>query len=201
MLQTAYNQSVEHDAAGENDLQNYNTHKAALSSCLSGLTSGSDSANLFNSQLAETTPVVEGACSTFEQYASATQERTELFSNFVDEQASVSDRLDNFKTGLLKHLSLSIVVKESRHRYQKEQFDRLLVAENAYTLKNQGQSLDRFCEEYAKIIEYQVESSNNFKCPKIRANYDDYEENVIRPLNSTIFYYFFSADRSRKAAA
>ena len=75
------------------------------------------------------------------------------------------------------------------------------MAENAYTLKNQGQSLDRFCEEYAKIIEYQVDSSNNFKSPKIRANYDDYEEQVIRPLNSTIFYYFFSADKSRKAAA
>jgi len=36
--------------------------------------------------------------------------------------------------------------------------------------------MTKFCEEYAKIIEYQVESSNGFKCPKIRANYDDYEE-------------------------
>ena len=124
-----------------------------------------------------------------------------MFTNFVDEQATVSDRLDNFKTGLLKHLSLSIVVKESRHRYQKEQFDRLMVAESAYTLKNQKQSLDKFCEEYARIIEYQVESSNNFKCPKIRANYDEYEESVIRPLNSSIFYYFFSADKVRRASA
>ena len=61
--------------------------------------------------------------------------------------------------------------------------------------------MEKFCEEYAKIIEYQVESSNNFKCPKIRANYDDFEESTIKPLNSSIFYYFFSADKSRKFAA
>jgi len=30
------------------------------------------------------------------------------------------------------------------------------------------------------------------KCPKIEANYDDYREKTIRPLNATIFYYFFS---------
>ena len=34
------------------------------------------------------------------------------------------------------------------------------------------------------------------KCPKIEANYDDYREKTIRPLNATIFYYFFRASSS-----
>ena len=40
--------------------------------------------------------------------------------------------------------------------------------------------------------------SHGMKCPKIEANYDDYGEKTIRPLNATIFYYFFSANRSGK---
>jgi len=37
-----------------------------------------------------------------------------------------SDSLDEFRFGLLKHLAGSIVVKNHRIRYQKEQFDRFL---------------------------------------------------------------------------
>jgi len=51
------------------------------------------------------------------------------------------------------------------------------------------------------LIEYLIEESNGFKCPKIQANYDDYAESTIRPLNSTIFYYFFSADRTKRTIA
>ena len=94
-----------------------------------------------------------------------------------------------------------MIVKENRNRYQKEQFDRLLIAGNSYILKNQNLNLDQFCEEYANLIEYLVEESNGFKCPKIQANYDDYGESTIRPLNSTIFYYFFSADRTKRTIA
>jgi len=109
-----------------------------LAKALAGTSTNSESAKLFDSQLAEVAPTVEQACNTFGSFAQANNERNALFSNFVDENATKSDRLDNFKGGLLKYLSLNIIVKESRNRYQKEQFDRLLVAENAYTLKNQG---------------------------------------------------------------
>ena len=51
------------------------------------------------------------------------------------------------------------------------------------------------------MIEYLIEKSNDFKCPKIRANYDDFEESTIRPLNSTVFYYFFSQDRTKRNIA
>lgn len=43
--------------------------------------------------------------------------------------------------------------------------------------------------------------SHNYKCPKIQANYDDFGDRTIRPLNSTIFYYFFSADFAKRTAA
>lgn len=43
-----------------------------------------------------------------------------------------------------------------------------------------------------------IDESNGFKAPKIRANYDDFEEQTIRPINSTIFFYFFSTDRFKR---
>lgn len=46
-----------------------------------------------------------------------------------------------------------------------------------------------------------IEDSNNYRCPKIQANYDDFNEQTIRPLNSTIFYFYFSGGRFRKFMA
>ena len=46
-----------------------------------------------------------------------------------------------------------------------------------------------------------TQSSHNFKCPKIEANYDDYARETILPLSPTIFYYYFSANRSGKTWA
>lgn len=54
---------------------------------------------------------------------------------------------------------------------------------------------------YARVIESLIEDSNNYKCPKIQANYDEFEDSNIRPLNSTIFYFYFSGNRYRKAFA
>ena len=61
-------------------------------------------------------------------------------------------------------------------------------------LKDQRASLEDFCVEYSKLIEVSIERSNNYRCPKIQANYDSTGDATIKPLNSTIFYYFFSAD-------
>jgi hypothetical protein len=51
------------------------------------------------------------------------------------------------------------------------------------------------------MIEAMIEDSHNYKCPKIKANYDDYDDQTIKPLNAIIFYYFFSADRFKKTFA
>ena len=51
------------------------------------------------------------------------------------------------------------------------------------------------------MIEYLIDESHNDLSPKIEANYDDFREKTIRPLNATIFYYFFSGDRRRKTIA
>ena len=51
------------------------------------------------------------------------------------------------------------------------------------------------------MIEAMIEQSHNYKCPKIQANYDDFGDQTIRPLNSTLFYYFFSADRTKRSIA
>lgn len=198
-LQSAYNDNVENDAAGQGDLSAYKTQLASLEGSLGGAqVEETDASRVFLASLKDATQASADARVTFDGFAAAHGERTEIFSNFLKDNASETDRLDNFKNGLLKHLSMNIVVKESRKRYQKEQFDRLLLASNAYNLQDQKQSLDAFCQEYARIIEFSIEESHGFKSPKIRANYDDYEEAQIRPLNSTIFYYFFSTDRVKR---
>ena len=51
------------------------------------------------------------------------------------------------------------------------------------------------------MIEEGIINSHNGLSPKIEANYDDFREQTIRPLNATIFYYFFSGDRSRRTIA
>lgn len=62
-------------------------------------------------------------------------------------------------------------------------------------------TLGEFCVEYAYMIEALIADSHNYKSPKIEANYDDFQEKTIRPINATIFYYFFSADRRRRSVA
>jgi len=68
-------------------------------------------------------------------------------------------------------------------------------------LKNKNQTMAQFAQEYAKLIEVLIEQSHNWRCPKIQANYDDFSDATIKPLNSTIFYYFFSGDRMRRSFA
>ena len=61
--------------------------------------------------------------------------------------------------------------------------------------------METFCTEYAKLIEMTIAESNGGRCPKIQANYDDFNDQTIRPLNSTIFYFYFSGSRYRKVFA
>jgi hypothetical protein len=68
-------------------------------------------------------------------------------------------------------------------------------------LKNGNLTLREFSKNYALLIETMTECSHNGKCPKIEANYDDSGEQTIKPLNATIFYYFFGADRAGRSWA
>ena len=58
-----------------------------------------------------------------------------------------------------------------------------------------------FSHNYAKLIHALTQKSHQFKCPKIEANYDDYDKETVLPINPAIFYYFFSANRSGKTWA
>ena len=70
-----------------------------------------------------------------------------------------------------------------------------------HSLKSKHMSLSDFCYHYALLIETKVEHSHGDKCPKIEANYDDYNEERIKPLNATVFHYFFGANRAGKTWA
>ena len=127
--------------------------------------------------------------------ASSQAERAGLYAD-ASEEAS-----DEFRQDLLRHLAGSIVVKEHRIRYQKEQFDRFVASLSYWDLKDKNATLREFSESYSRLMAATTESSHSFRCPKIEANYDDFGEQTIRPLNATIFFYFFSANRSGKTWA
>jgi uncharacterized membrane protein len=95
-----------------------------------------ESADLLGQQIGEVQSSIEQAQRTFEDFHAANNQRNEIFSNF---RADANDEnLENFKNELLQHLSQTIVVKENRERYQKEQFDRLLISMQTSTLKNKN---------------------------------------------------------------
>jgi hypothetical protein len=101
----------------------------------------------------------------------------------------------------LQHLAGSIVVKEHRERYQKEQFDRFVASMQTIRLWNTSLTLKEFSERYNEMINHLVDLSHNNRAPHIEANYDDFNEKTVRPLNATIFYYFFSSERKAKGLA
>jgi len=95
-------------------------------------------------------------------------------------------------------LSQSIVVKEHRIRYQKEQWDRFLISVNNSNLKDRNLTLREFAKKYACMIDNNIAGSFHYRTPKIEANYDDYDSKTLRPLNATIFMYFFSSTGASK---
>ena len=62
-------------------------------------------------------------------------------------------------------------------------------------------TLREFCREYAAMIIYLADESHGNRCHKVEANYDSYQEKTVRPINSTIFYFFFSADYAKRTFA
>ena len=135
-----------------------------------------------------------------EEHQKVFSERSHLYENYCSESSVAMQERgeDTFRLYLLRHLAAEIVVKEHRNRYQKEQFDRFMASARMHSLKSKHMSLSDFCYHYALLIETKVEHSHGDKCPKIEANYDDWKSQTIRPINSTIFYYFFSANRAGK---
>lgn len=77
----------------------------------------------------------------------------------------------------------------------------MMMASQDFSLKNHGDDMDAWCKKYCMLIEALIDKSHNYLSPKIQANYDNYENSTIQPLNATIFYYFFSADRTRRTIA
>lgn len=63
-------------------------------------------------------------------------------------------------------------------------------------LKNKNLTIEEFCSHYASMIEHLIDDSHHNKCPKIEANYDDYQSKTLKPFNATIMYYFMSLEKN-----
>ena len=134
--------------------------------------------------------------SAIDDYSQSQNEKEVMYADYDS-----TDDIDVFRQDLLKHLAGNIIVKEHKIRYQKEQFDRFLASLNFWDLKKTDLTLAEWSKSYSQLIDSTTRSSHNYRCHKIDANYDDFGEQTIRPLNATIFFYFFSANRSGKTWA
>ena len=135
---------------------------------------------------------------------SESEEMKEIYSNFCDYSSDKAIGLqmdDNFRLALLKYMASNIFVTDSRYRFQKEQFDRYIASLHIIGSGYQKRTLRELAHAYAELIDTTVEASHNFKCPKVDANYDDFQQKTVMPVNATVFYYFFSSNRNSKAFA
>lgn len=135
----------------------------------------------------------------FTEYEKVFNEKERVYHHFMNGQES--EYLDTLRVELLEHLAGNIIVKEHKDRYQKEQYERFLASLQCNQLLKPSLSLHEFCVVYNDLIYTLVDLSHDGKCPKIEANYDDFGEKTVRPLNATIFYYFFSMDRRKRTLA
>ena len=126
--------------------------------------------------------------------------RKEAFYSQLDIMGDGDHTPDRFKEDLLAYLSSAIILKEHKYRYQLEQYERFTDF-NTWIQLNDKMTLKKFCEIYARSLRLQVDISHNFLCPKIDANYDDYGERTVDPINAAVFYFFFSGNRSRRKLA
>jgi len=62
-------------------------------------------------------------------------------------------------------------------------------------------TLREISEKYCNLVNLLADKSHGFRCPKIDANYEDYEYRNVNPMTGNIFYYFFSANRLRRNLA
>ena len=133
------------------------------------------------------------------EYEKAYGEKESFFSQFVHDDV-YDHKPEKLKEDLLAYLSSAIVVKEHRYRYQAEQYDRYLTLMKWMPVYD-FMTLREFALSYAENLRREVEISYNFTSPKIEANFDDFGERKVNPINATVFYYFFNANRTRRKLA
>ena len=121
-LHESYVANIDNDAANEKLLDDF---KMDLKRCSGshGIFENpqeSDASEVLKAQTKELIDRVQHAVQTFEGLSQANSERDELFASFQGDLKTDSDRLEEFRLKLIQHLSMHIVIKENRQRYQKE---------------------------------------------------------------------------------
>lgn len=147
---------------------------------------------------------MQGLLDLLDEHTDKQAEMDETFANYCDfsDEKQISLQMDdNFRIELLKFMASNIYVKNHRYRYQKEQFDRFIATTHLIGRSYKKKPLRDLAMDYARLIDAMVDSSHNFKCPKIDANYDDFSQKTVMPVNATVFYYFFSTNRQGKTFA
>jgi len=201
-LQQAYVDNVElKEPAAEDELNSFKQRMVAYQTAFENYGSDVSADSTAVSQIDQVSGNLDSAISTFQKFRQALDQRENTFQRLQSAENASQDDLENFRMSLIQHLSTTIVVKEHRQRYQVEQFDRMMTAGFSSQLANKRQSLDKWCTLYADLLQSMIENSHGNKSPYIKANYDHFDEATVRPINSTFFYYFFSAEAWKRGFA
>lgn len=134
-----------------------------------------------------------------EKYHAAKEKRDFFYSSF-DVNDVYEHNPDKLKEDMVAYLSGAIVVKEHRYRYQSEQYSRYQTFMQWVPMK-EDMTLGDFAMRYSEALRSEVLHSYESSSPLIDANYDDFGVRKVNPINATVFYYFFSANRARRRMA
>jgi hypothetical protein len=133
------------------------------------------------------------------EYESVRSKKDNFYSGFIHDDV-YDHHPEKLKEDMLAYLSGAIILKNHRYRYQHEQYDRYLSFLRFVPMSDE-MTLETFIKKYSEALRREIELSFNEVCPQIDANYDDYGERTVNPINSAVFYYFFSAHRTRRRFA
>ncbi len=201
-LQQAYVDHVElQEPAAEEELAQFKQRMVSYQTAFENYGSNVSADSAAVAQIDQVSGNLDSAISTFQKFRQAIDQRHNTFQRLQSAENAAQDDVDNFRMSLIQHLSSSIYVKEHRNRYQTEQFDRMMAAGLSSQLANKSQSLEQWCNQYSELLQNLMESSHGNKSPFIKANYDHFEEATVKPITSTFFYYFFSAEAWKRGFA
>ena len=142
---------------------------------------------------------IAGLIAQFASFETAKFDYERTYHHFMNEEKS--EALTTFRENLLLFLASNMVIPEHRNRYQIEQMQRFHKSLAQFYIKSPNMTLGEFSVRYGKFIEGHIAESHYYKNPHIEANYDDFQEKTIRPINATVFYYFFRLSKVNRKLA
>lgn len=178
----------------------YNTHESAKKNFANFPAEWAGTEGPFDELFAELENILLPELQEYSEKYHTAKEKKDFFYSSFEVDDVYEHNPEKLKEDMCAYLSGAIVVKEHRHRYQSEQYHRYQTFMQWVPMR-EDMTLGDFAMRYSEALRSEVVYSYESSSPLIDANYDDFGVRKVNPINATVFYYFFSANRVRRRMA